>query len=134
MINPFEMEKQRELVFATEPLDQASHALTILSGLPNLKVFSTSRPHVLAIHYNLRDYTLAGLEHALEHEGFQLDHSFFHSVGRNIIHYCEDTSRHNMEIRGHVTKKNESDVFVGIHDQHLHNAHAGKPPEMREFE
>jgi hypothetical protein len=89
---------------------------------------------VLEIHYNLRDYTLAGLEHALEHEGFKLDHSFFHSVGRNIIHYCEDTSRHNMEIRGHVTKKNESDVFVGIHDQHLHNDHAGKPPELREFE
>jgi hypothetical protein len=134
MINPFDLEKKRELLFAPEPADQASRALTILNGLQNLKVFSTPKFNVLEIHYNLRDYTLAGLEFALEREGFHLDHSFLHHVGRNIIYYCEDTSRHNMEIRGHVTKKNEKEVFVEVCGHHMHNEHAIKPPELREFE
>lgn len=132
MINPFDLDKKRELWFTTA--DQVARALTILSGLPNLTAFHTPKAHVLGIHYNLRDYTLAGLEHALEQEGFHLDHSLLHQVGRNIIYYCEDTSRHNMEIRGHVTKKNETEVFVGVHGQHMHNEHAGKPPELREYE
>lgn len=134
MINPFELEKKRELYFTTEPENQVARALVILSGLPNLTAFHTPKAHVLGVHYNLRDYTLAGLEHALEEEGFQLDHSFFHQVSRNVIYYCEDTSRHNMEIRGHVTKKNESVVFVGVHGQHSQNASASRPPELREYE
>lgn len=134
MINPFELEKQRELFFSPEPADQVSRALAILSGLPNLKADCSAKPHALEIRYNLRDYTLEGLEHALEQEGFNLEHSFLHHVGRNIIYYCEDTALHNMEIRGHVTKKNEAEVFVGVHDQHLHKEHASKPPELREYE
>ncbi|OGT23312.1 MAG: hypothetical protein A2342_10255 [Gallionellales bacterium RIFOXYB12_FULL_54_9] len=134
MINPFDLDKHRELVFAHEPEHQARRALAILSGLPNLQAFSSSKPNIIVIHYNLRDYTLAGLERALELEGFRLDHSFLHHVGRNIIYYCEDTTRHNMEIRDHVTKKNEKDVFVGLNTQHLHHEHAGKPLAQREFE
>lgn len=134
MINPFDLEKQRELWFTPEPAEQVARAMAILSGLPNLKAAHTHKANVLEIRYNLRDYTLAGLEHALELEGFHLDHSFLHQVGRNIIYYCEDTSRHNMEIRGHITKKNEAEVFVGVHGQHQHREHAGKPPELREYE
>lgn len=134
MINPFDLDKQRELVFTVEPADQAARAMVILSGLPKLKVFGTNKSHVLDIRYNLRDYTLAGLENALTQEGFQLDHSLLHQIGRNIIHYCEDTSLHNMEIRGHLTKKNEAEVFVGVHERHLHREHAAKPPELREYE
>lgn len=134
MVYTFDLEKKRELWFAAEPADQAAHALIILTGLPNLKAFATPKAHVLEIHYNLRDYTLAGLENALEQEGFNLDQSFLHQVGRNIINYCEDTSRHNMEIRGHVTKKNEKDVFIELSGHHLHKEHAGKPPELREYE
>ncbi|MFA6970361.1 MAG: hypothetical protein WC208_03065 [Gallionella sp.] len=134
MINSFDLEKKRELWFAKEPADQVARALTILSGLTNLQAFATAKAHVLEIHYNLRDYTLAGLEHALEQEGFCLDQGLLHQVSRNIIYYCEDTSRHNMEIRGHVTKKNERDVFVEVGAHHLHKEHASKPPELREYE
>lgn len=134
MMNPFDLEKKRELLFSTEPTGQAERALTILSGLANLKACASSRAHAVEIQYNLQNYTLAGLEHALEQEGFQLDQSFLHHVGRNIIHYCEDTSRHNMEIRGHITKKNEKEVFVGIGGQHSHTDPAGKPPALREYE
>lgn len=134
MINPFDLEKQRELWFTIEPADQTARALAILSGLPNLKAAHTPKAHVLEIRYNLRDYTLEGLEHALEQEGFLLDHSFLHHVGRNIIYYCEDTTRHNMEIPDHLTKKNEKGIFVEVHDQHLHKNHADILPELREFE
>lgn len=134
MNTPFDLEKKRELWFAAEPAGQADRALSLLSGLPNLKVFQTPVSHILEIHYNLRDYTLSGLEHALGQEGFHLDHSFLHHVSRNIIYYCEDTTRHNMEIRGHVTKKNEKEVFVEVCGQHSHAEQAGKPPELREYE
>lgn len=134
MINPFELEKHRELLFAAEPAGQVERALTILNGLADLKAEYTDNPLALAIQYNLRNYTLAGLEHALELEDFKLDHSFLHHVARNIIYYCEDTCLHNMEIRGHITKKNEKDVFAEVAAQHLHNELAGKPPELREFE
>ena len=129
-----DLEKRRELLFAAEPADQVSRALTILNGLPGLKSIRSDKPCTLEISYNLRDYTLAGLEHALEQEGFKLDHSFLHQMGRNIIYYCEDTGRHNMEIRSHVTKKNEKDVFVEVSGQHTHNENAGIPPELREYE
>lgn len=134
MINPFELEKTRELWFTAEPAGQVERAMAILSGMPNLRVAHTHRAHTLQIQYNLKDYMLEGLERALEHEGFHLDHSFLHTVGRNIVYYCEDTTRHNMEIRDHVTKKNEQTVFVGLNGHHLHAAQAGKPPELREYE
>lgn len=109
-----------------------ARALKILNGLPNLTAYHTPKAHVLGVNYNLRDYTLSGLEQALALEGFLLDRSFFHQVGRNVIHYCEDTTRHNMEIRGHLTKKNEKEVFVGLSGHH--HSHAIKPPEQREYE
>ncbi len=129
-----DLEKRRELLFSAEPADQADRALSILSGLPRLKVAHSDKPFALEVHYNLKDYTLAGLEQALEQEGFFLDHSFLHQMARNIIYYCEDTGRHNMEIRSHPTKKNEKDVFVEISGQHPHHEYASIPPELREYE
>ncbi|MFA6922405.1 MAG: hypothetical protein WC216_11230 [Gallionella sp.] len=132
MIN--DLEKRRELLFTAEPADQITRAQTILNGLPNLQACSTSAPNALEIRYNLRDYTLEDLERALEHEGFHLDHSFLHQVARNIIYYCEDTCRHNMEIRGHLTKKNEKELFLEVSGHHMHQERAAIPPELREFE
>lgn len=134
MINPFELIKKRVLRFMPEPADQVEGALMILSGLSGLQVVRTSEPHCLEIHYNLCDYTLAGLEHALEQEGFLLKHGLLHHLGRYLVYYCEDTARHNMEIRGHVTKKNEKEVFIGVHEQHVRPDLAGKSPELREYE
>lgn len=129
-----DLEKRRELLFTAQPADQASRALSILSGLPKLKTSRSDKPCTLVVSYNLKDYTLAGLEQALEQEGFVLDHSFLHQMARNIIYYCEDTGRHNMEIKSHVTKKNEKEVFVEVSGQHTHHEHAGIPPELREYE
>ena len=129
-----DLEKRRELLFAPEPADQVIRALAILSGLPNLEAAASEKAHTLEIRYNLRDYTLENLERALEQEGFALDHSFLHHVARNIIYYCEDTCRHNMESRGHLTKKVEKELFVEVSAHHLHHENAGLPPEQRGFE
>lgn len=129
-----DLEKRRELLFAAEPPDQVDRAYTILSGLPNLRTSRSEKAHTLEVSYNLRNYTLEGLERALEQEGFVLDHSFLHQMARNIIYYCEDTGLHNMEIKTHNTKRNEKDLFVEISAQHPHHEHASIPPELREFE
>ncbi|HCJ50897.1 MAG: hypothetical protein COS43_04280 [Gallionellales bacterium CG03_land_8_20_14_0_80_55_15] len=134
MINPFDLDKHRELLFTPEPADQVERALMLLSGLPKLTVAVSHKAHALDIRYNLLDYTLAGLEHALTADGFLLDRSLLHNVGRNIIYYCEDTTLHNMETPSHVTKKNEKDLFVEVHDQHTHDDHAVIPPKLRRYE
>ncbi len=134
MINPFEIHKQREIVFSPEPEGQLERALPILHGLPNCKVeIVPDRPNTLSVHYSLRDYTLEGLEQALTEEGFVLDHSLLHSIGRKVIYYCEDTACHNMEIPVHPTKKNERDVFVTTYDRHPHGDHDDTPPELRDY-
>jgi len=134
MINPFDLDKHHELCFTQEPPEQAARALTLLGGLSKLKVSLASDPCKLDICYNLRDYTLAGLEHALIKEGFFLNRSFLHTVERNVIYYCEDTMLHNMEIPDHLTKKNEKDVFVEVHEQHTHDNQAAIPPQSRRYE
>jgi hypothetical protein len=134
MINPFDLDKKRELKFLSEPAGQAARALDILNGLGNLKVFNMTKPNCLEIHYNLCDYTLSGLERALEKEGFLLDKGLLHSVARNLVYYCEDTSLHNLEIRGHITKKNETQVFLGVSGTHTHQEQSARPPELREYE
>lgn len=134
MINPFEADKQHDIVFSAEPPGQIERALPILYGLPNCKVeVVPDQPHTLRVSYNLHDYTLEGLETALTEEGFQLDHSVMHSIARKVIYYCEDTACHNMDIPVHPTKKNERDVFVKSYDREPHGDHDDIPPELRDY-
>ena len=139
MINPFESEKQREIVFASgdsdqpAPANQVEQAYLLLVGLPDCVVERTGNPNTLRVRYNLENYTLEGLERALEEEGFHLDHSLLHSIGRQIIYYCEDTACHNMDIPDHPTKKREKEVFIKVYDQHLHGDHDDTPPESRKY-
>ena len=139
MINPFESNKQREIVFASGdadqpvPANQVEQAYLLLAGLPNCEVERTGNPNSLLVRYSLENYTLEGLEHALEKEGFQLDHSLLHSIGRQVIYYCEDTACHNMDIPDHPTKMREKEVFVKVYDNHLHGDHDDTPPESRKY-
>lgn len=133
MINSLELEKQRDLVFAPEPADQVARAFLLLEGLPDIKLEHTQNANTLRVRYNLENYTLEGLERALEKEGFQFDHSLLHSIGRKIIYYCEDTSRHNMDIPDHPTKMREKEIFIKAYDQHLHGDHDDTPPELRKY-
>lgn len=133
MINPFELHKVRDIVFDAGSSDQIGRAYQLLSGLPDFKVEYGSVPNSLRVFYNLHNYTLEGLESGLEKEGFHLDHSVLHSIGRKVIYYCEDTTCHNLDIPVHPTKKNERDVFVKAYDNEPHGDHDYTPPELREY-
>ncbi|HET7832062.1 MAG TPA: hypothetical protein VFK88_03770 [Gallionella sp.] len=133
MINPFELHKQRDIVFNAEPAGQLARAYKVLSGLPDCKVEYGENPDTLRVSYSLANYTLEGLEKALIEQGFELDHSLLHNVGRKIIYYCEDTTCHNMDIPEHPTKHNEREVFMKVYEQKPHGDHDDTPPELRRY-
>lgn len=133
MVDSPELNKQRDIVFSAEPPGQTARAHLLLSGLPGCKVEYSNTPNALSVTYNLRQYTLEGLENALTEEGFLLDHSPLQSISRKIIHYCEDTICHNLDIPAHPTKKNERRVFVKAYEHEPHGDHDATPPEFRDY-
>lgn len=134
MVDPFELNKQRDIVFSGEPPGQIERAYQLLSGLPGCKVeLNSTAANALRVFYNLHDYTLEGLESGLTEEGFHLDHSILHSIGRKVIYYCEDTVCHNLDIPVHPTKKNEREVFVKAYEHEPHGDHDDTPPELRDY-
>jgi len=133
MSDPFELNKKRDIVFDAEPPSQLERAYQLLSGLPDCKVEYGDAQNTLRVSYNLHHYTLNGLETGLTEEGFHLDHSPLHAIGRQIIHYCEDTACHNLDIPTHPTKKNEREVFIKAYDHELHGDHDDTPPEFRDY-
>lgn len=133
MDDSFELNKQRDIVFSAEPPGQIERAYRLLSGLPDCKVEYGDAPNTLRVSYNLHNYTLEGLENGLTEEGFRLDTSMLHTIGRKVIYYCEDTTCHNLDIPMHPTKKNERDVFVKAYDHVPHGDHDDTPLELREY-
>ena len=134
MINPCDMQKRRELVFAAEPADQMEKAYALLDGLADCKVERSDKTYTLVICYSLEDYTLAGFERALIAQGFILDNSLLHRISRQVIHYCEDTELHNIDVPDHPTKKREKEIFIKAYDQHLHGDYdETTPPELRRY-
>ena len=128
-----ESSKQRNIVFSAQPPGQIARALLLLSGLPDCKVEYADAPNALRVCYDLRHYTLEGLESGLAEEGFLLDHSPLHHIARQIIYYCEDTACHNLDIPAYPTKKNEREVFVRAYDHELHGDHDDTPVEVRNY-
>lgn len=133
MTDSFELDKQHDIVFSTEPPGQVERAYRLLAGLSDCKVEFSNTPNALRVSYNLHNYTLEGLENGLAAEGFQLDNSMLHSIARKVIYYCEDTICHNLDIPLHPTKKNEREVFVEAYDQKAHGDHDDTPPELRDY-
>jgi hypothetical protein len=133
MINPFELQKTRELFFSEEPASQVAQAYLLLSGMENLKVERGSRPNGLIIHYSLEDYTLEALENALTKEGFHFKGSLLDLIHKHMVHYCEDIQRHNMSTPEHPTKKNESEVFAKVYGQQQHGSHDDPRKDLREY-
>lgn len=134
MVNTFELNKQRLIVFSSEPAGQLVRAHQLLSGMLGCKVEYDKAPNALRISYSLANYTLEGLEQALVNEGFVLDHSsLLSSIERKIIYYCEDTICHNMDTPVHPTKMNEREVFVKAYGQESHGDQDDTPPELRDY-
>ena len=133
MTDSVELNKQRDIVFDAESSDQIKRAYLLLSGLPDCKVEYGDVSNSLRVTYNLRQYTLEGLENGLIEEGFKLDHTPLHNIGRKVIYYCEDTICHNLDIPSHPTKMSEREVFVKAYSQQPHGDHDDTPPELRDY-
>lgn len=132
-MNPFELLKTRELFFAEEPASQVEQAYLLLSGMENMKVERGHLANSLIIHYNLEHYTHEGLENALTKEGFHFKESLLDKVHKQMVHYCEDVQYHNLSTPEHPTKKNESEVFAKVYEQHQHGNHDDTPKDQREY-
>jgi hypothetical protein len=133
MIDSLDLDKRRDIVFSADPPGQVVRAYQLLSGLPNCKVEYGDAPNTLRVTYNLHHYTLSGLEDGLTKEGFHLDHSPLHSIGRQVIYYCEDTACHNLDIPLHPTKKNECEVFIKAYNNQPHGDHDDTPTDLRVY-
>ena len=65
MINPFELQKERLLVFSEEPANQIFQAYLLLIGLDDFHVEKGPQPNSLLIRYSVQHYSLEALEKAL---------------------------------------------------------------------
>ncbi|MDD2701122.1 MAG: hypothetical protein PHH36_07765 [Sideroxydans sp.] len=127
-MNPFELHKERILVFADEPADQVEQAYLLLGGLKNFEVERGPTHRTLCIRYSIVHYSLEGLQKALQKEGFVFNFSLFQRVKHSLIHYCEDVQYHNLKTPEPRTKNNSQEVFVKAYEQHPHGDHLDIPP------
>lgn len=132
-MNPFELQKTRELVFSDDPSCQVEQAYLLLSGMENMKVERGAHANSLIIHYSLEHYTHEGLEHALLKEGFHFKENLLDKFHKHLVHYCEDVQYHNLSTPEHPTKKNESEVFAQVYEHHPHGNHDDTPKDLREY-
>lgn len=132
-MNPFELQKERLLVFSEKPVDHFFAAYMLLVGLENFQVEIGPIPNSLRVRYSVKDYSLEGLEKALAREGFKLEYSMLGNLKRHLIHYCEDVQYHNLKTPEPRTKNNAQEVFVKAYEHHPHGNHDDTPQELREF-
>lgn len=131
-MNPFELHKQRVLVFADQPENQIEQAFLLLSGLDNMQVENGPTSNSLIIRYSVRHYSLEGLEKALIKEGFIFNYGWLRKLKNGFVHYCEDVQYHNLKSPEPRTKNNSQEVFVKAYEHHPHGDHDDTPLDTRE--
>lgn len=132
-MNPFELQKQRVLVFSHDPANQLDQAYLLLSGLENFHVEKAAQPNSLLVRYSIQHYSLEALEKALSREGFRLEARLLDRLKKQLIHYCEDVQYHNLKTPEPRTKNNSQEIFVKAYEHHPHGNHDDTPKELREF-
>lgn len=133
MVNPFELQKERLLLFSKEPASQLLAAYMLLIGLDNFHVEMGPYPNSLLIRYSVQHYSLEALENALIREGFRLEYRLLDRIRNALIHYCEDVQYHNLKTPEPRTKNNAQEIFVRAYELHPHGNHDDTPKELREF-
>lgn len=131
-MNPFELHKERLLVFTEEPADQVEQAYLLLSGLNNFEVERGPGKFSLRIRYSVVHYSLEGLQKALLKEGFRFNFSLLDRIKHTLVHYCEDVQYHNLKTPEPRTKNNSQEVFVKAYEQHPHGDRVETTPESSE--
>jgi hypothetical protein len=131
-MQPCDLDKTREIVFHDLPAGQAERAQQLLHGLDGIQARTEGeRPATLIVQYNVRIYTLQGLEKALESQGFHLDNSLLQKIRRALTHFCEQVQRENLVINAPDVKSQK--VFVRAYGNHIHGDKDETPEEWREY-
>jgi hypothetical protein len=133
VINPFELQKERLLIFSEEPANQVFQAYLLLIGLDDFFVEVGTQPNSLLVRYSIQNYSLEALEKALTREGFRLKYRLIDQIKKQLIHYCEDVQYHNLKTPEPRTKNNSHEIFVKAYELHPHGNHDDTPKELREF-
>ena len=123
--------KHRELRFDSQRPNQADIVQKLLGGLEGMIVEPGPRPDTLLIWYELKDYTLEGLEAALTKQGFLLDRSLYCKALRAVVYFCEETQLRNMRVPERLIKKSH-EVYSKAWEHHLHGDHDDTPPDLRQ--
>ncbi len=131
-MNPFELQKERVLVFCDTPANQLDQAYLLLGGLDHFHVEKGPLPNSLRIRYSVEHYSLEGLEKALHKEGFCFQYGLLGQLKRTLIHYCEDVQYHNLKTPEPRTKNNSQEIFVKVYEHHPHGDHDDTPKDQRE--
>jgi hypothetical protein len=132
-MNPFDLQKERLLVFTEEPANQVFAAYMLLVGLEKFHVEMGPIPRSLLLRYSVQDYSLEALEKSLAREGFRMKSTLLGNIKKHLIHYCEDVQYHNLKTPEPRTKNNAQEIFVKAYEQHPHGNHDDTPKELREF-
>ncbi len=128
---PCDLNKTREIVFHDVPVGQAERAHALLDGMDDIATSIEARNGVLKVRYNVHDYTLEGLEKALETQGFHLDNSLLQKLKRALVYFCEKVQRENLAINAPDAKSQQ--VFARVYEHHLHGDRDETPEEWREY-
>jgi len=127
------LHKEREIRFAAYPPGQVEQALRSLRMLKGLQVTPHSeRPHCLVVSYSVLEFSLEVIEDALRDAGFHLENTLYMKLVRDVVYFCEETQRHNIESPERLIKKS-NEVYVKVYDHHLHGDHDDTPLEFREY-
>lgn len=122
--------KTRLVHFAALTEQQSKQVCALLAGIEGLTVLhlDTNR---LQVSYDLAEYTWAGLEKALQTQGYPLQFSFFRQLQRKLIHFWEETQLRNLGLPQRLLKKS-NEAYVRAWEQHPHGDRDETPPELRE--
>lgn len=123
--------KHREIHFDHARPEQLEQARLMLSDLPGLSVEPGHAAHALSVTYDITEYTLQGLETALIRQGFHLDNSIVHQLGRAVIYFCEDTQLRNLRQPERLIKKSH-EVYSKVWEHHPHGDHDDTPVDLRD--
>ena len=127
---PSDLDKTREIVFHVPPDGQAEQACQLLHNLDGI-VATVTRVNVLQVRYNVKDFTLEGLEVALSSQGFHLDNNLLSKLIRALARFCENVQRENLATNAPDAKSQQ--VFAKVYALHLHGDKDETPEEWRAY-
>lgn len=130
MSTPSDVDKLREIVFHPLPPGQLERALTLLGGLPGLRVEQIG-PKALQVFYRITEYSLEELETLLADRGFHVESTLLIRVKRALVYYCEHVQRENLHKPEVQTKKYKPHMEAW--EKHPHGDHDETPTEWRQY-